>query len=158
MNKPKIIRFDFGCVSDTQITRKDDNKEIHDDIKIDEIILWDAYWEQQLLKNGTYQNTFTKIRVLPYQKKVNLILEFYFKHDNDKYNKEKAKFNLKIEIPNTIYGKKEFTTITGKDLLNRKIFYKTHKDGKTIYCCKIASFTSDIVDADFPQPLKEKQN
>lgn len=150
MSRPKIVKFDFGRDCNTSDTPQDRNK------KVDEIILWDAYWEQRLIKNGIGQNTITKLRILPHQKKVELVLVFYFKHDNDGYNKEKAQFSLKIEVPKTIYGCKEFT-ITGKDILNNKYFYTQYINGKTYYCCKIANFSSDLKDAQIPQPFKEKQ-
>lgn len=149
MDKPKIVRFDFGSVYETQNSSQDENK------KIDEIKLWDAYWEQQLIKNGVCQVTSTKLRVLPHQKKVNLILVFCFKHDNNEYDKKKAQFTLKIEIPDSLYGKKEFT-ITGEKLLNSDFFDQKKKDGKTYYYCEIANFTSDFKYSKLPQPFKEK--
>lgn len=151
MSKPKIVRFDF----DSSLTSSCLQNSSQNAKKIDEIILWDAYWEKQLIKNGIPQNTITKLRLLPHQKKINLILVFFFKHDNKEYSKEEAQFTLKIEVPNTLYDSKEFI-ITGKDLLNKEYFYTQNEDGKEYYFCNISSFTSDLINAQFPHPFKEK--
>ena len=57
-------------------------KELIRDASIlqDRAIEWDVRGNQE---------TSTKLRVLPHQKKVNLILVFCFKHDNDEYDKKK---------------------------------------------------------------------
>lgn len=98
----------------------------------DEIVLKDAYWE----KDGM------KIRLLPHQKKVKLILVLGFKHhDNSNYDKKKAEFRLKVLIPGTVFPQyKEILVIKGSDLLKPTI--ELDKNGNYLY--PIENFTSDL--------------
>lgn len=116
--------------------------------KVDEIILWDAYWEKDLEKDlgQTCQYYPTKLRFIPQQIEATLSLVFYFKHEhNKKYDQDNATFTLRFEIPGTCYEPKEYE-ITGANI---KKFEKVSKEGHNYYICSIEGFSSDLTKADF---------
>ena len=60
-------------------------EEIKTFLETDKIILWDAYWEKQLVKEEGQQCKVippTKLRFIPQQIEVDLRLVFYFKYDD----------------------------------------------------------------------------
>ena len=130
---------------------KDNVKQQASDIStqkpVDTIILWDAYWMKQLEKDGKTQGFFTKLRFVPQQKTVDLFIEFYFEHENDKeYDKDNAEFVLKFEIPDTQYKPKKYKI---KGEIIRERFTKDIRDGHVYYVGKIDKFSSDLTKADF---------
>ncbi len=121
---------------------------------IDTIILWDAYWEKQLEKNGKKQGFFTKLRFIPQQINENLIIVFYFEHENDdEYDKDNAEFVLRFEIPETHYEVKEYS-IKGADIIEKA--EKDVSEEHTYYKFMISKFSSDLTEAVFPNYFKEK--
>lgn len=102
---------------------------------IDEIVLKDAYWE----KDGM------KIRLLPHQKKVKLIVVLGFKYNNDDvYDKKKAVFSLKFSVPNTIFPQYKEMVIKGSDVL------KCNQDENRNYLYPIKNFSSDLSELELP--------
>jgi hypothetical protein len=138
-------------------------EEIKKFLYTDKIILWDAYWEKMLEKDGEQQSFKTKLRFVPQQEEVDLKLVFYFKYDDAEHVKESAEFVLRFDIPNTIYTAKEYL-IHGGDIIGEK---EKNEEGKEVkieinrrfhqlYKCSIAKFSSDLADAIFPDYFKEK--
>mgnify|MGYP007092151301 FL=1 len=115
---------------------------LHHREMIDEIILLDAYWEKEGMK----------IRFIPHQKEVELIVVLAFKHDDNRFNKEKAKFHLKFSIPDTFYAQYDDILIYGSDLLNfsGEDVIKDEQ-GRTCYLYRIKKFSSDLTTAELPK-------
>ena len=116
-----------------QITENEDKKEP------DELILWDAYWE----KDGM------KIRFIPHQMKVTLVVVFKFRYNDDaKYDKRKAIFELTFDSSSTIFSQKNPIKIKGTDvspLLDK--FDKIVKDNdQPCYYYRIDEFSPDLSD------------
>lgn len=105
----------------------------------DKLVLVDAYWLKK------YEGREMKIRILPYQKPVDLYIEFVFEYDDDKHDKFSAPaFDLKFQIDGTIFDEKSTITIDYKQLnlwnpirtykgpksncQNKKIYYYCHKN------------------------------
>lgn len=109
----------------------------------DEIVLLDAYWEKEGLK----------LRVLPHQKKVNLVVKLGFKYNKVNYDKEKAKFELRFMVPNTFFFEEKGITIEGKDLLQcdstDNISRIKDKYGNDCFLYTIKDFTSDLSEVEF---------
>lgn len=106
-----------------------------------EILLLDAYWE----KDGM------KIRFVPHQKEVELVVVLTFRPDNEKYDKRDARFSLKFSIPDTNYQQYEEIIIKGSDLLGlgENDIIKD-ENGRTLYLYRIKQFSSDLTRAVFP--------
>ena len=106
----------------------------------DEIVLKDAYWE----KDGM------KIRILPHQKKVKLIVVCGFKYNKVNYNKENAELRLKFSIPGTVFPQDNedvVKVIKGSELLQcDKIF---DKKGNECYLYPIDNFSSDLAEVEY---------
>lgn len=98
----------------------------------DVLVLKDAYWE----KDGI------KIRLLPHQKKVRLIVVLGFKYNKANYNKEDAEFRLKFSVPGTIYTQEKDIVIKGSDVL--KCEKRIDAKGEECYLYPIDNFTSDL--------------
>lgn len=114
---------------------------------VDTIILWDAYWQKQLKKDGKPQSVFTKLRFIPQQIIENLFIVFYFEHEYDNaYDKDNAEFVLRFEIPGTLYMPKKYK-IKGDTI--RKVFTNDTQDGRIYYTGKIENFSSDLTTVDF---------
>lgn len=145
MSKPTIDSFVFGQASiksnnnDTNQNSDRLGKELDSNEKpADELILVDAYWS----KNGI------KIRFIPHQMEQTLIVVFRYKYDDVKHDKNKAVFELRFNVPGTIYQSIEPVRITNgilSELTENKKSIK--KDGKKCYYCQIGNFTSDLVKA-----------
>lgn len=118
-----------------------DLTSLHHRELVDEIILLDAYWE----KDGM------KIRLIPHQKEVELIVVLAFKHGDGRFNKEKARFHLEFSIPDTIYRQKNDIIIKGSDLLKLGGDDVINNDnGQTCYLYRIKRFSSDLTTAEYP--------
>lgn len=129
--------------------------DIPDQKPVDTIILWDAYWEKTLEKDNQPQEKPTKLRFIPQQQKVDLFVVFYFEHEKDEtYDKDKAEFALRFDVPDTQYVTKEYN-IKGIDILSnvKPIVTKEH----SFYTCTIKNFSSDLTEAVFPDYFKEKE-
>ena len=124
-------------------------EEINTFLKTDKIILWDVYWEKQLVKETGQQSCKlippTKLRFIPQQIEVDLKLLFYFKHDDAEHVKDSAEYVLNIEVPKTQYKPKKYK-ITGAKILG---FSSETQDERTYYICTIKNFSSDLTKADF---------
>lgn len=123
-------------------------EEIKTFLKTDKIILWDVYWEKQLVKETGQQCKPippTKLRFIPQQIVVNLTLVFYFKYDDAEHVKDSAELVLNIEVPDTQYKQKKYK-ITGDKIMG---FISDIRDGKNYYICTIKNFSSDLTKADF---------
>ena len=112
------------------------SKTEYDTRQPDKIIIWDVYWEKKLEKDGKEQDHETKIRFLPQLiELVNLAVVYYYKFDNENYNKDGAK--IVIEIPGTCLDEtKEFP------LNNREAVGDLN--GHTLYKTTIKNFTFDL--------------
>ncbi len=139
-------------------------EEINLFLKTDKIILWDAYWEKELVKeeNQRCKLVNTKLRFVPQQIEVDLILVFYFKHDDSEHDKNKSEFVLRFDIPHTIYNAKEYI-IYGRDIINDKLNKKGEEikieiNGRPhqLFKCSITKFSSDLTNAVFPNYFIEK--
>lgn len=110
---------------------------------IDEIVLMDAYWE----KEGV------KIRILPHQKKVTLVVVLGFKYNKQNYDQEKAEFKLHFSVPGTSFPDDKELLILGKDLLHPSDSNKISKikdgNGNDCFLYKIENFTSDLSEVEF---------
>ena len=133
-------QFWFGAFNEIK-------KEIKTFLETDKIILWDAYWEKQLVKDTGQQCKLisTKLRFVPQQIEVDLKLVFYFKYDDAEHVKDNAEFILNIEVPETQYKPKKYK-ITGAKILG---FTSETQDGRTYYICTIKNFSSDLSKVDF---------
>lgn len=124
-------------------------EEIKTFLQTDKIILWDAYWEKQLVKDEDKQCKLippTKLRFIPQQIEVDLTLVFYFKFDDADHVKDDAEFVLNIEVPGTQYKPMKYK-ITGAEIM--KGFTTDTQEGRTYYVCTINDFSSDLTKADF---------
>lgn len=132
-------------------------EEIKTFLKTDKIILWDAYWEKQLIKETGQQSKLipTKLRFIPQQIAVNLILVFYFKYDDAEHVKDTAEIVLRFDIPDTIYTTKEYR-ILGCDILkNEDGVIELNGHSHKLYKCSINNFSSDLTEVVFPDYFKE---
>lgn len=133
MSRPKIVNFDFGKVKATSKVTEEKEKEA------DELILVDAFWE----KNGM------KIRFIPHQEDVvTLIVVFVFRYDDPEHDKDKAVFQLNIEIPDSVYSQQKPFTIKGSEI-SRKLKARDGScikaaNGNNCYYCEIKNFSSDM--------------
>lgn len=138
MNKPEIKRFSFG--DNVCVQNNEDLEEF-----IDDLVLVDAYW----LQDGM------KIRFIPFQrqeeKTISLIIVFVFKHEESKYNKEKAEFELTFRSDDTFFSQSKPLKIKGSDVKplldasgqsenHDKGIYKNHP----CYYFVIDKFSSDL--------------
>ena len=70
----------------------------------DELVLVDAYWIKE------YQGEKIKIRVLPHQMPVDLYMEFVYKFDDDKHDKDAAPaIDVNFKVKGTIFDEKSTT-------------------------------------------------
>lgn len=100
----------------------------------DELVVKDAYWE----KDGM------KIRLLPHQKKVKLIVVLQFKYGTPSWDQDKAELRLKFSIPGTIFPQHAEMVIKGSDVKKCK---KTNEG----YLYTIENFTSDLAEVGINQ-------
>jgi hypothetical protein len=99
MSKPKIVRFDFGSSTGTSELQNKNKKEKEPD----NLFLVDAFW----VKDGM------KIRFIPHQLEgITLIVVFALEHDDETHDREKAVFDLELEIPDTRYEDASTKTVT----------------------------------------------
>ena len=110
----------------------------------DKLVMVDAYWIQM------HNDKPMKIRVLPYQKPVDLYVEFVYEFDDDDHDKERATFDLKFDIKESCYDGKTTVTINSSKLSswNPEIKYdgkrfSQHKN-KVVYYHVLHNFTSDL--------------
>ena len=137
MSKPIIEHFDFGKSSGVSQSQR----EKASCLPPDNLILVDAFW----VKDGM------KIRFIPHQMIVDLIVVFKLKYDDGTRDRHKAKYHLKFDIPETWYknGNKEivieYSKIEGNlfSAIGLKKMY-SKEDGHECYYYIIKDFSSDL--------------
>lgn len=140
MSRPTIVRFNFGKAIETSSasnSKKEDKKQP------DELILVDAYWE----KDGM------KIRFIPHQMEVTLVVVFKFMHNDDtEYDKRNAKFELTFDSTDTIFSQKDPIIILGSDvhpLLDKFNNVVKDIDHKPYFYYQIEKFSPDFSNISF---------
>lgn len=111
----------------------------------DRLVLLDAYWEK---KDGM------KIRFIPHQREVPLIVVFKFLFNDDiKYDKSKAIFELTFNSPSTIFSQKNPIIIKGSDVLRHPLLDRFNKEIKDndqpCYYYRIDKFSPDLSNISF---------
>lgn len=142
MNKPVVKYFDFGQSSGDPLS----HGEKENNLPPDNLILVDAYWEKDGMEG-------VKIRIIPHQMKdVVLKTIFVLEHNNDKYDKNKAVFELSFESPDTIYSKQDSKKIIIKGSEVKELIEKgkqVKNDNRPCYYYEIKKFSSDLSEIDF---------
>ena len=110
----------------------------------DKLILLDAYWE----KDGM------KIRFIPHQTEVTLVVVFKFMYNDDaKYDKCKAVFELTFDSPSTIFSQKNPIIIKGNDVIKNPLLNKYNEvvkdNDQPCYYYKIDKFSPDFSNISF---------
>lgn len=110
----------------------------------DELVLVDAYWIKK------YNGREIKIRLLPHQKPVDLYIEYVYKFDDDKHDKDSAPaIDLKFQVDGTFFDGKSTITVSFLKLNKwdpiRKYFGpKSQYNGKILYYFVVKNFMSDL--------------
>lgn len=140
MSKPIIELFDFGKSSGNPLSQR--NKESH--LPPDHLILVDAFW----VKDGM------KIKFVPHQMIVDLIVVFKLKYDDGAHDRRKAKFHLKFDIPGTCYKNESKEIVIEYSKIEDNPFSaiglkKMYSDDHECYYYIIKDFSSDLTKVHF---------